>query len=260
MRLPSGKTCESCCAAAIGGASCHAVRTVNIEPPAEIGVRDGLAYALFLPHDELLGGVVILHGAGSQKESHYDFARRLRAHGIAAVSFDQRGHGDSEGAMDGRAATDVATIARLLPPGPLGLRGSSMGGYLALVSAAAAGAAAVVAICPASAVGMRRGVAAGRFEFRCDPAPFDAFLTSHDEGAAAETLGCPLLLLHAEGDEIVPVELSRRLALRAPGSRLVEIPGGHHRSIQHDAELQDLSVRFLERAFAEAGGVTRRAS
>ena len=230
------------------------MRTVNIEPPAEVGVRNGLAYALFLPPGEPLGGVVILHGAGSQKESHYDYARRLRAHGIAAVSFDQRGHGDSAGSLDGRAAQDVAQMAELLPSGPVGLRGSSMGGYLALVSAATVDAAGVVAICPASAAGMRRGLSAGRFDFRCDLATFDAFLAEHDEGPAAEQLGCPLLLLHAEGDEVVPVELSRRLALRAPASRLVEVPGGHHRSIQHDPELQDLSVRFLERAFADARG------
>ena len=43
--------------------------------------------------------------------------------------------------------------------------------------------------------------------------------------------------MHAEGDEQVPVELSRALHAAAPGSRLIAVPGGHHRSIQHDAEL-----------------------
>jgi hypothetical protein len=45
------------------------------------------------------------------------------------------------------------------------------------------------------------------------------------------------------------VEHSRELAkaLRAEGSRLVTVPGGHHRSVQHDGELQALSVRFLNR-------------
>ena len=159
-------------------------------------------------------------------------------------------HKVTPGSADHSYGIQVAQMAGLLPAGPVALRGSSMGGYLALVSAAAVGAAGVVTICPASAAGMRRGLAAGRFEFRCDLAAFDAFLAANDEGPAAEQLGCPLLLLHAEGDEVVPVELSRRLALRAPGSRLVEVPGGHHRSIQHDGEMQDLSVRFLERAVA----------
>jgi pimeloyl-ACP methyl ester carboxylesterase len=65
---------------------------------------------------------------------------------------------------------------------------------------------------------------------------------------AAEELGVPLLLLHAEGDEIVPVEHSRALHVAAAGSRLVAVPGGHHRSVQHDPELQALSVRFLHEA------------
>jgi len=230
------------------------VRTVHVDPPAEIGTREGLSYALFLPPGEPAGGVVILHGAGSCKESHYDFARRLRAHGLAAICFDQRGHGASEGPMDGRMAADVETIAGLLPAGvPLALRGSSMGGYLALVTAAQAGARAVVAICPASAEGLRRGLRARRFEFDADVPACDAFLAAHDECQAARALEAPLLLLHAEGDEQVPIERSQALAdmRRDAGrpTRLVRVPGGNHRSVQHDEELQDLSVRFVVSAF-----------
>src|SRR5262249_29545179 len=114
------------------------VSTVHTEPPAEQGVRDGLSYALFLPADESTGGVVVTHGAGSQKENHVDFARECRAAGLAAVCFDQRGHGASEGALDGGAIDDVATVAALLPAGaPDALRGSSMGGWLALAAGAA---------------------------------------------------------------------------------------------------------------------------
>src|SRR5688572_10673497 len=102
------------------------------EPPAAIDAVDGLAYTLWLPRTEPWGGLVILHGAGSCKESHHDFARAARDAGLAAVCFDQRGHGDSEGALDGRMLEDVATVAGVLPPGlPLALRGSSMGGALA---------------------------------------------------------------------------------------------------------------------------------
>ena len=234
------------------------MRTVHVDPPAEIGEHDGLAYALFLPEEEPLAGVVILHGAGSRKESHYDYARRLRRHGIAAVAFDQRGHGDSSAPMDARMAADVTTIAGLLPAGvPRALRGSSMGGYLALVAAAPAGAQAVVAICPASAAGMRAGLRAGRFEFAADDPAFDAFLAEHDELTAAADLACPVLLLHAEGDEVVPIALSAALAAAREEAgrptRFVRVPGGDHRSIQHDDELQDLSVRFLLKALARPG-------
>jgi uncharacterized protein len=40
--------------------------------------------------------------------------------------------------------------------------------------------------------------------------------------------------------------------LHAPESRLIAVPGGHHRSIQHDDELQAVSVGFIERALDSA--------
>ncbi len=216
--------------------------------PDEAGVHEGLAYTLYHPEDgSREAGVVILHGAGSSRESHLDFARRCRAGGLSAIAFDMRGHGESPGRLDGRAIEDVATMAALLGCGRVGLRGSSMGGYFALVAARAARASAVVAICPAGAEGLRRGLRQGRFPFPADEEPIDALFAAHDEHEAATALGDGLLLMHAEGDETVPVEHSRELHVGAPGSRLIAVPGGHHRSVQHDAELQGEAVRFLAR-------------
>ena len=64
----------------------------------------------------------------------------------------------------------------------------------------------------------------------------------------------PLLLMHASGDEQVPVEHSQELAkhFSSDKSRLIVVPGGHHRSIQHDPELQAASVKFILAALAEA--------
>jgi uncharacterized protein len=208
---------------------------------------------------------VVLHGAGSAKESHHDFARTALALGLATICFDARGHGDSDGPMDARAVDDVVTVAALLRDrlgngqAPVALRGSSMGGYLSIVSAERAGARAVVAICPAGAAALRRGLATGRFSFAADHDALDAFLAGHDLAPAVTALRAPLLLLHAEGDEQVPIEHSRELAriVTAQGSRLIAVPGGHHRSIQHDAELQAVSLRFIEQALglrARPGG------
>jgi uncharacterized protein len=260
-----------------------------VELPSEMGVHDGLAYSLWLPAparqagsgtaQRASGGVVILHGAGSCKENHHDFARVVLGAGLGAIAFDQRGHGASQGAMDSRPIDDIATMVALLRsrlgddkdrlPGeagdrthagasdrtpPIALRGSSMGGYLALASAARVGAAAVVAICPADGEGLRRGLAAGRFTFAADAPALDAFLAAHNVRDAVEQLDVPVLLLHAKGDEQVPVEHSRELAtvMRSHQSRLITLPGGHHRSIQHDPEMQAVSLRFIERAFLAA--------
>ncbi len=218
-------------------------------PPADVGEADGLAYSLWLPEGDPWAGLVILHGAGSCKESHHDFARAARAAGLAAVCFDQRGHGDTGGELDGRVLDDVATIAALLGDLPLALRGSSMGGYLAILAADHLGARAAVAICPASADGLSRGLRGGELDFPADIPSLEAFLAEHPLDAAVERLALPLLLLHAEGDERVPVAHSRELARLAPDPRseLVVVPGGHHRSVQHDAELQGHALRWLRR-------------
>jgi alpha-beta hydrolase superfamily lysophospholipase len=214
---------------------------------------------LKLPAVRPRGGVVVLHGASSCKERHYDYARVLIAAGLAAVAFDQRGHGESDGPMDGRALLDVCSMAQLLRDAcgaglPIALRGSSMGGYLAILAASAVDAGAVVAICPASGEGLRRGLRAGTLGFDVDAPALDALLAERDLHAEVSSLEIPLLLLHASGDEQVPVEHSQELAtgLRSTGSRLIVVPGGHHRSIQHDTELQAVSLRFIERAFGEA--------
>ena len=201
---------------------------------------------------------MILHGAGSCKESHFDFARAARAAGLAAVAFDMRGHGGSSGALDARLLEDVARMAELVPR-PLALRGSSMGGYVALLAAGRLDADAVVAICPAGADLLLRGLRSGRFEFRADRLSLEAFLSEHDLLAAVEDLRVPMMLLHAEGDEQVPVQDSVALhrAGRMERKRLLAMPGGHHRSIQHDAELQGESLRFVEKAFAAGRGRPR---
>ena len=230
-------------------------RTITPVLPREIAVHDGLAYSLWLP-DEVRGGVVILHGAGSCKESHHDYARLLVSARYAAISFDQRGHGASEGVMDGRAIEDIVAMADLLrsrigdPGASLALRGSSMGGCFALLAAPAVGAAAVVAICPAGPRGLQRGVEAGTLGFDADVAALSALLTEADLHETVGSLEMPVMILHAEGDEQVPVEHSRELAARfaSPSSRLITVPGGHHRSVQHDDELQAVSLKFIQRA------------
>jgi pimeloyl-ACP methyl ester carboxylesterase len=210
--------------------------------------------------------VVVLHGAGSQKESHHDFARAVVGAGLAALLFDARGHGESGGRIGAGAVGDVCEMAELLR-GELGaeaavaLRGSSMGGYLALLAARPARAAAVVAICPPSAEGLMRGVRSGRLAFPAEREGLLRLLAAHELEAAVDQLEeVPVLLLHAEGDELVPVEHSHSLArhLRHPQSRLITVPGGHHRSVQHDPELQAISLRFVERALRAAATSPRR--
>jgi uncharacterized protein len=220
--------------------------------------HNGLAYALWLPDDRpTYPGVVVVHGAGSRKENHADFARLATANGWAALTFDLPGHGSSEPEMTGESVDAVISMVHLLEVQEgvderrVAVRGSSLGGFLSLCAAAAAPEiAGVIAICPASEGHLARGVRQGRFEMRAgDPVDLEAWLLAQDVGEAVERIaGRPLIFMHAEGDARIPSDHSEELYERAGEPRkLVIAPGGAHTTVQHDAELQGMALRWLER-------------
>ncbi len=228
--------------------------------PPELGVKDGLSYALFLPEGESDAGVVILHGAGSAKESHFDFARGCRADGIAALAYDARGHGDSDGSFGPGSIDDALAMVELLRAHAprVALRGSSMGGFQAIHAGARdPSVCAVVAICPAPEAGLLRFLRSGQpLQFECDAEACAPWLESLDSYEAVAGLGpeTALLLMHARGDEQVPYAVSEQLyeAASEP-KRLLLLPGGHHRSVQHDLELQAVARKFIRDAARRLG-------
>ncbi len=203
--------------------------------------------------------MVIVHGAGSAKENHADFARACAAAGWLALTYDQRGHGEAEDEMSPAAIADAAAMAAFaagrdgVDPNRVCIRGSSMGGFMAIHAAAVSPRiAAAIAICPAGEEHLRRGLRTGSLEFRASErarSDLAAWLSEHDLREAVELMGAkPLVLLHAEGDERIPSDFSRELYERAADPRkLIVVPGGHHRSVQHDAELQGVALRWIER-------------
>ena len=222
------------------------------------GVHEERPYELWLPDSEPpWAGIVVLHGAGSRKENHADFARAATGYGWAALTFDQRGHGASGDAMAPPAIGDAARMARLLAatdgvdPDRVCVRGSSMGGFMAIHAAAVSKViAGAITICPAGEHDLLRGLRRGELEMRADAPALEAWLEEHDIREAVELMGVkPLLLIHARGDEQIPYTWSEELYARAAEPRkLIVLPGGHHRSAQHDAELHGIALRWLERA------------
>lgn len=225
-----------------------------------LGEHDGLAYALFLPDETPRAGVVICHGAGSAKESHFDFARTARDRGLAALAYDARGHGRSEGSLGPGLAGDALAMCDLMRTHApaVALRGSSLGGFTAIMAAAASHGTvgAVVALCPAPGELLARALRSPEpreVEFRADAEHLEPWLESVSLVDAAASLGprTALLLMHARGDEQVPYTVSEELyeAASEP-KRLLLVPGGHHRSLQHDVEMQNEALRFVERVLA----------
>ncbi|MBU6364507.1 MAG: alpha/beta fold hydrolase, partial [Acidobacteria bacterium] len=219
-------------------------------PPEHVTIpsRDGLELsALLMPPAPTAAptvtvtvapGVVVLHGFGSCKENHLDFAERLSDAGMWALVPDLRGHGETGGAMDEGMIGDVlACLDHLesLGAGPLGLRGSSMGGFLSLVAAPMhPQVGALVAICPARPEPLARRLEA------------DWPLAHSLEHAAWRDDGIARGFWHARGDEVVPWTNTVGLHARTPQPTHLRITmGGSHRSLQHDPSVQADTVAFL---------------
>jgi len=185
-------------------------------------------------------GVVVVHGLGSRKENHSDFAERVAGRGMAALAIDLRGHGASAGEIGPGMLDDVVAALDALAVrghGPLGVRGSSLGGFLALHAAArhpAVGA--VVAICPATPAGLATRTG--------DPWPREHPL----EPTIRPGDGISRTIWHATGDDVVPWRASAALAAIAPDdTRLRLVAGGGHRTLQHDPAVLDESAAVLAR-------------
>ena len=193
---------------------------------------------------------MVLHGFGSSRANHADFAERVAAAGMNALALDLRGHGESGGACDAGMVDDVAAALDWLEAsgaGPLGIRGSSLGGFLALHAATRhPGVRAVVAICPATPEGLadRRGLTWAR----------DLPLRE----AVARDDGIVRGYWHATGDELVPWQASFALAELSPRPRHLRVVlGGSHRSLQHDAGVLAETVAFLAEVLREPRGRSR---
>jgi uncharacterized protein len=236
-------------------------------PPSasEHAFLDDLAYRLWLPQAEPpWPGIVILHGAGSRKENHGDFARLAADFGWAALAYDQRGHGESLGEMSPQAVNDAIAMARMLADREdvdatrICLRGSSLGAFIAIHAAAVSDAVdAVIAVCaPGERLLLEMLRDPLELEMRADRSALEPWLGEHDIRDAVELIGSkPLILLHARGDTEVPADFSEELFEHAAEPRkLVLVPGGHHRSVQHDSELQTAALRWVERSLEAGSG------
>lgn len=186
-------------------------------------------------------GVLVVHGLGSRKDNHLDFAKLAADSGMTALAIDLRGHGESPGSLGPGVLDDVlAGVDALHANGhqPVGIRGSSLGGFLALHAAErheAVGA--VVAICPATATGLSRRL---EQDWPCELGEL-----------SDRTLrrGVARGFWHARGDEQVAWGGTFALAMSSPAPRHLHIAmGGSHRSLQHDQRVLGDSVQFLAAA------------
>ncbi len=223
-------------------------------PPAPRPVTiasDGvlLAGRLFRPSAPPAGALLVCHGAGSRKENHEPMGEQAAAAGLAAMTFDFRGHGESGGEMGPGGWRDaVAAGERLLAESGarwLAARGASMGGCMLLLAARSRPELfrSLVLLCPADALSLLAGLdelerdpnaapggPQGReYSARFDGAGLRPFLRDLDLVAVARDMP-RVLLAHARDDDDVPFAHSELLAaVLAPPTRFIRLDtGGHH--------------------------------
>lgn len=214
-----------------------------------------------------LGGpatAVIAHGMLSDKRSsrHRDMARALAARGIASIRFDFAGRGTSAG--DWRDLTPTGELDDLLGvldwavargAGPLALVGSSLGGAICIMAAAADRR--VEALATWAAVGdfttvprwnhpalIARWRAAGAIVHEGERVPWSFLEQAHgiDLTALAATITVPALIAHGTRDEVVPVSQAHQLASALPDARLMLIADADHRLIDTTARANVIDV------------------
>ncbi len=228
-----------------------------------------IAGQLFLPNASQFAppypAVVICHGIGSRKESHGAFAGFMAQHGFAALCFDFRGHGESDGQLDDHtlddvsAAIDFVTARREVDRSRVALRGSSMGGMLALHAAVRdARVKAIAAIAPAIEAATADWIESGHLQrllereglaARIDVPAFVRYLRSRNARAEIPQLAPrALLLIHCKGDELIPYAASEELfTLAREPKKLVLIEDGHHRFAQQDAGVHQTTLEWFQK-------------
>ena len=236
------------------------VDTVRLHPRGRPDIE--LAATLYLP-DATAGtfpGLVVAHGAGSNRARHEPFSREACLRGFGVLSVDLRGHGESGGVADGPLDDDIIAAADFLRRHPavdgrsICYRGSSMGGFYGLKVAAGGGFAAVALLCPANErlmLGLLEETPRVPADAQAPSALWDvpssrAYFLSQDSLALAAEVRCPVLLDHARGDDVVPLGDSLALAEHLGGdAMLVVLSGGSHVSAQHDPAVHRLTAQWL---------------
>jgi len=200
-------------------------------PQAEevvLGTGDGeKIVAWHLPPQAGKPVVLYFHGNGGALSLRADRFQRIAAAGAGLLAIDYRGYGGSTGTPterglieDGRAA--YAFVAARYP-GRIALWGESLGTGVAIALAAEQAVTHIVLDAPYTSA---LEVAATVYWFF--PVRWlmkDTFRSD----LRIEKVKAPVLILHGEADDIIPIRYGEKLLAMIPGEkRLLRYPGGYH--------------------------------
>ena len=180
--------------------------------------------AVYLPNPGATYTLLLSHGNAEDLGSVLPSLPPMPDPGFGVFAYDYRGYGLSEGRpseqhvyADIDAAYDYLTRELRVPAARIILYGRSLGAGAAVDLAVRRPVAGLILESPF--------LTAFRVLTRIPLFPFDKFRNVDKIGRVR----CPVLIMHGEADEIVPLWHGQRLFERAPGPKMfVAIPGAHH--------------------------------
>ncbi len=212
-------------------------RVLDAEPGAygltgeevRLAATDGVRLHGWWLHGRGERALVWFHGNAGNISHRLDNAKRLVDRlGLDTLLVDYRGYGLSEGRpseaglyRDGLAMYDEAA-RRGFSPERIVLFGRSLGAAVAVEVALARRSGAVILETPFRSV---PALARELYPF----VPSFLIRSRYDVEGKVARVGAPILIVHGDRDEIVPLAHARRIyELARPPKRLYVIPGAHH--------------------------------
>ena len=173
--------------------------------------------------------VLFCHGNAGNLSHRVPLLAALHSLGMNALAFDYRGYGESEGNpseagtyVDAAAAWDHLVSERGVPPGEIVVFGRSLGGAVASHLARERTPRALILESTFTSV-----PDLARELYPLLPSALARYHYRAVENVAH--VDCPVLVIHGEADEIVPLKHGRRLYDAANGTkRFIGKPGGHN--------------------------------
>ncbi|MEE8497254.1 MAG: alpha/beta fold hydrolase [Acidimicrobiia bacterium] len=216
----------------------------------------------FIPAGGTAPAVVVLHGWGANASLMLPLAPHLHRAGLHALFLDARNHGRSEHddfvsmprfaedldvAIDWLHAlddvSDIGVIGHSVGAGAALLVGSRRNDLGAIVSVSAfAHPGEIMASAPPMSrmpARVRTGV------FRTMERTIGARFNDIAPRSTVARVKAPLILVHGDADEVVPISNLHELAERAPKARTLIVPGANHASLEEFEPYMGAILGFL---------------
>lgn len=188
--------------------------------------------AWFIPVNNAKYTVLFLHGNAGNISTRLDKIQLFKEMGVNIFIIDYQGYGQSQGRpseeaiyIDAKAAYDYLVNTRNIRPEQIILYGESLGSAASINLASEAEIKAVI---------LEGGFSRGRdMAKRLYPfLPAFLFPNNFDSLSKIKKVKSPVLFIHSPDDEIVPINLAKKLYNAAPGPKdFMEINGSHNTGI-----------------------------